>query len=56
MERDGFTMPDGSKKHGLPRAMRVALALEELPEDDDDIRSHGETLYSTPSGGEVDAL
>ena len=56
MERDGFTMPDGSRKHGLPRAMRVALALEELRDGDDDTRSPEETFYSTPRGGEVDAL
>ena len=49
-------MPDGGKKHGLPRAMGVALALEELPEHDGDTRSHEETLYSTPRGGEADAL
>ena len=57
VERDGFTMPTGTKKHGqLPRAMRVSLTLEDLRDGDSEMRSpKEETFYSTPRGGEVDA-
>jgi hypothetical protein len=55
VERDGFTMPTGGKKHGhLPRAMRVSLTLEDLR--DGEARSpEEETFYGTPRGGELDA-
>ena len=55
VERDGFTMPTGGKKHGqLPHAMRVSLTLEDL-RDGEPLSPEEETFYSTPRGGEVDA-
>ena len=57
VERDGFTMPTGGKKHGqLPHSMKVSLTLEDLRDGDGEARSsEEETVYSTPRGGEVDA-
>ena len=64
VEREGFTLPTGggSRKQGgqqLPRAMRVALTLEDVRDDDEAAGSGSgsgggsgdESVYASPRGG-----